>query len=300
MFFVSIIISLWFRTEALTVQCDFMMDSVDPTKFSGLNDLYTCMATIIFTGDPINIELIKRSHMPGKEWSDVKGFIVLNQPEVTLIPRGLKNLFPNLESIHFSNTGLKEISSDDLEGLYNLRSADFNSNMIESIGDHIFKDQLNTIEGIDFSKNPIRNIGVDAFTNLTQLKTAYFYETSCLNEGIFEDSLRANEIVQSAISNCPSIPMMSELRDAQPATYIYTEVTPMPTPLSPQKDCISAAETKEIVNYELNKKISGSNIDLQVIDLKADFYGGLSLVNREIYKLKARLVKLEKMLKNTY
>lgn len=197
------------NSAALTFFCSYYTESRE--LWSGLKNVRSCDAEISFKdGDPVNLQSIELRKGIG-ESSKIQYLRVLNQESVTRIPRMMYIHLPHLQAIHFYNTGLNQITSEDFYGLIHLKSIDFNPNKIVTIGNNVFK-HLPNIVAISFWGNPIKYIGFGAFSGMKYLRTVHFVNTPCskefVNHGSNEEAL---QIVNAASENCPpSINMMYE------------------------------------------------------------------------------------------
>lgn len=193
--------------ESLKIDCDF---KIEEDRFPSIKNLYTCNAKVL--KDPENsqnnvIASVIGEHLKGKNNCDVQSFIVRDQSYVTSVPRGIHKFFPNLIAIHFHQTGLEGIESEDFYGLPKIKSFDFLTNKIVFIGDNVFKYQnQQNIIGLSLNENPIKSIGNGAFTNLTNLKLLHFYLTPCMNGGTEHSENKAQtavRILKEAAEKCP-------------------------------------------------------------------------------------------------
>jgi uncharacterized coiled-coil protein SlyX len=190
----------------LSITCKFY---IREGQFTGFGNIYACDATISFSdGDQVQVKYVNGTHMSGKSNADVQSFNILNQENVVRVPRELYQYFPNLEVIYFYKTGLKEITSDDFINLSKLVSFDFNPNKIETIGNDVFKHQGSNIRSLSFHGNPIKNIGINVFSRMSNLQVIHFGLTPCANVGVNGDNARAIKVVNEAALKCPPSPSM--------------------------------------------------------------------------------------------
>lgn len=140
-------------------------------QWPGFYNLYTCEGTAVNIGNLGTIEAITGAHLSGKNESSVTNLIIYGQFEVKTVPLDLYKFFPNLEAIYLSKNPIKYVGREHLYGLSKLKTAIFIDNQIEAIGNDLFEYQPNQIEAISFSYNPLKNIGLNVFSEMSRLRS---------------------------------------------------------------------------------------------------------------------------------
>lgn len=162
-------------------------------------DLYSCVGTFNFTGDPIFVTEVSQRHVPGLTNNDVKR-IFMNNQVMTFIPRNISNFFPNIESIEVFNVGLTELTREALNGFPKLRQMNLNPNNIQIVSNDVFEGNP-VLEKLALSGNPIRSVAHNVFDHLTKLDLVHMF-VPCI--GFFGDTRVAveNFIFQVSV-RCP-------------------------------------------------------------------------------------------------
>lgn len=110
------------------------------------------------------IESIKGEHLPGKNNDDVE-LVKFFNTRVDFIPRGLQEIFKNMNQLWITNCRFKEISQKDLIGLENLQTLCLDNNELTSIPTDLFLNMLK-LKCVSFSNNRIEFLSSELFIPL--------------------------------------------------------------------------------------------------------------------------------------
>lgn len=199
------------QTNALVLQCEF---KIEENEWPSYTSSYTCLATVIFTGDMRKVERIDGTNLEDKTLEMVQCLKIYKQEEVRKIPRNLYKFFPSLEAIKITSTNLNEISKDDFINLPKLKVFDFFFNEIEKVGNNVFDNQKNVVEAVSFAYNPLKYLGYTNITEFTKLTILHFFGTCQIDheEGEVEGHEDSLKLWKTAADNCrPTIQMIEEL-----------------------------------------------------------------------------------------
>lgn len=179
--------------------CEF--DQYDYNSSSWL--LYRCKGTFSNISKKDTIATYNEessNHLPHKSNSYVEAISVEYQKHVEYFPQGLEEIFPNLGSISFDHSGLKEICQKDLKPFYKLKVASFTGNLIEFLDRDLFLFNSDLIE-VRFSSNKISYICPNIFKHLSSLKTLYMNGNLCIDELAFGEE-KVKILIQKIKINC--------------------------------------------------------------------------------------------------
>lgn len=239
-------------TNSLILECNYKV-----ATFWSMSDVYSCLGQIIFVGDPYVITDVSTNHMAGRSHGDVKGFQLTNQIIPSgKIPRNINTFFPNVESIYFASTDLKQLSREDFYGFPRLILLSLFGNRIEEIGNGIFSRNLN-LRYLSLHGNPIKNIAHNVFDHLTELNSLILYITTCNNKVVEKKAEIPLFLFELSVSCPPTYQMIREklLLDVEVKTKIDEQVADRINPLT-----WSLAET--------NKKLE--SVDARVEELERE------------------------------
>lgn len=156
-------------------------------------DFFTCFITsATITKRKTEIEDIVGTHLPNKN-KDVLG-LVLSNTAAEYFPRGLNKKFPNLKALMLKNSGLKEISMQDLIGLENLETLLFLSEKLESLPDNLLT-HMRKLSRITFYRNELEFVSSTLLAPIinNEIKRIRFY-TPKIKAGYGPDYYEPNKV----------------------------------------------------------------------------------------------------------
>lgn len=193
---------------------------------------YTCTAKVIFVGDPRVVTDVSHNHAAGKNHGDVQAVILRNR-DMKFVPRDLHKFFPNLRSIDMYNSGVEEISREDLKNLTRLTEMNMRGNFIQVLRNDLFLDNTE-LQSLNFISNPMRHIDYKVFDPLKQLTSLHFELAVCLSQGFANNRANVELLIFRLFVNCPPTFEMTERRilegtELRTATdkMIFTRVNPL-------------------------------------------------------------------------
>ena len=120
--------------------------------------LYTCFVNhSLLTEKNVEIFEICGQHLKDKTNNDVSAIYFSNTSTVEFFPKGLPKMFPNLRAMTLRQTGLKEITRDNLVGFENLHVLHIQENSLSSVPDDLFEG-MNSLVKISFRNNKINKV----------------------------------------------------------------------------------------------------------------------------------------------
>lgn len=141
----------------MQLKCEFKY-----SPFIGHNSLLTCAVLPTSIKEPnIKVHSIYGLLLE-KSFENVEAVAFEDSPDVEYLPRGLGIIFPNLKALKVSNCGLKEISRNDLDDLEMLEEVELSSNPIESLPSNLFNDML-MLRRISFANSKIKFVSPNLF-----------------------------------------------------------------------------------------------------------------------------------------
>jgi hypothetical protein len=190
-------------TSAVVIDCKFKMHT-----WNVVGDVYSCF----LNSDPqITSPNVKITKATGKHinssmtHASVKYFFTESPSHIiNYFPRGLSDVFPNLESIGLNYGRLIEVHQSDLRPFTTLRLLSLWQNNITFLEKDIFK--YNTkLELIDVGINKITSIYPTIFDRLTKLTTLHVHSNECISDGRASDKRQSVlALIEEVVKQCSS------------------------------------------------------------------------------------------------
>lgn len=134
------------------------------------------------------------------DYDNIKIFKVEASPLLEFFPSGLEKFFPNLEKLVIRQTGLRELSQDDLKNFPKLKSLDVSENQLEKLNGSTF--QFNEkIEELNLSGNKLTSLGSDFLKHLKNVTKIDMSGNSCINQTA-SDELEMKRLRIKLAENC--------------------------------------------------------------------------------------------------
>ena len=122
---------------------------------------------------------------------------------VYYFPRGLEQIFKNLQGVEIRSCHLKEIHQADLRWYPNLLELHITDNDIETIEPGLF-DYNPNLRLVGFVKNKISKIGVNVFDHLPKLLTLALNTNLCIDNGIYNNRAKVQDFIREVRTQCPN------------------------------------------------------------------------------------------------
>lgn len=148
---------------------------------SFLSLTYRCKARAEISGNFTHVIGVSGVQRDGFSNLDVALFTLENCPDVTTIPRGLLNFFPNLDGIHLKRCNVNHLRGDELAEYPDLRWFALESTQLDFVPGNFFA-STSRIAGVSLGGNKITRIGENLLDNLQNLHRVYFLHNLCLND----------------------------------------------------------------------------------------------------------------------
>lgn len=141
--------------------------------------------------------------MDGKSNADVQSLHVQLDLQLSRMPRGIGDFFPNLKYMNWHFSALTEITAEDLRPFPGLVAFFVVHNNLISLDGDLFKYNPR-LEWISLSGNNIQHVGQDLLMGLDQLDRIFIQSNPCINS--FADSPElVRRLTFSLRSQCPSL-----------------------------------------------------------------------------------------------
>ncbi|KAL7011196.1 hypothetical protein ACKWTF_014149 [Chironomus riparius] len=152
--------------------CQFVQQN-----YRSFNNIHTCKVREDLNVHHKNVELEIGSH---EIYVNIPGFSIMNKI-IFYLPKGIVKFFPNLEMLEVIQSGLKEISSTDLEPFRILKYLDLSGNNIATLEGKLF--QFNSkLEVLLLNDNEISTVDQLTFYGLYNLKFLGIQRNHCFSE----------------------------------------------------------------------------------------------------------------------
>jgi Leucine rich repeat len=178
------LVSFLALATSLHLDCQF-----ETTNWIGMYFSYTCHANISDLASGTTVLSYSGVHEPGKSALDVNA--VKFGPEVThnscidltFIPQGLTNIFPNMTALIASECRIVELSGSELDEYVNLEFLAINNNRIERLPGRLFQ-STPRLWYLNADFNRIEQVGDGIFDHLTNLTWARFFNNQCISRSV--------------------------------------------------------------------------------------------------------------------
>jgi len=238
---ILIIVALASSSSGVVMQCSFFQYII----WNDVSQVYTCWyARVTNYNDEATVTNITGNHIIGKTNADVEGFVIYLEPNLSRIPRGIENFFPNLIGLAWGNTNLTSLVADDLKPFPKLLSAWFPSNKFVSLHSDLFV-HTPMVRHIDFGRNLLENVGSDLLTSLNNLTSALFNDNRCI-------SFNAN--TSQSIQNLIAM-LREQCPEPETTTAIPTTTTLSTTTVDPEECPVGCSEKIELLQEKFRSEI---------------------------------------------
>jgi hypothetical protein len=202
------------------------------------------------------------------------------QHNLTFIPKGILNVFPNATNLYFAGCAIATLNSDDLEDIPTLEIFVIYNGDIEHVPGDFFVSTPN-IKVAAFYVNKIQQVGEGLFENLQSLERVDFRYNSCINERAWNAS-QIPGLIENLRLKCPEI-----------------ETTTLSTTISTTTLSTTEAPRCSIDDFEdfvcgLDEEIENLKETDEILESKVEnLTTNLSDQNVEIESLKAQVESLK-------
>lgn len=148
-------------------------------NFISISGVYTCDATIDFTGTDAIVADIRGSHLAGKHHGDVRGISFSNHVMRNMLSN-INGSFPNIQVIQIVNMRLESISNTQLSSFPQLRNLEITNNYIQSVNKNLFS-YNSQLQAVILNNNPmLRHVDYRAFEDLRGLRFLQLNNNECI------------------------------------------------------------------------------------------------------------------------
>lgn len=193
----------------IEINCVFRYESYYSTSNSSEMDYFCAIWNPAITRlEDKNILTVTGDHQAGKSNKDVKGIKFNRYQDLTFFSTlsQFREVFPSFRNLHFFESNLNGLSSQDLKYFPDLEYFSMNNSKISSIPSTLFQNNKK-LKLIQFEGNKELNfIGQDIFNIPSNLQYVRFAKNKCLNEEILaEGRTQINQLsVRISSSSCLS------------------------------------------------------------------------------------------------
>jgi len=186
--------SLMLHAAAIKLDCTYKRKDwgtlADGDDYCQVNNLNVTTRNVAIDGVLID-------HSNGND--NISAFIVESQP-CYFIPRGIENVFNDLEVIQFDSTHLKQVSKNDLRPFTGLKALLLEHNDLEVIEKDLFMHNKK-LTYISFAYNELKHIDTLLLEPLTELTIAFFSSNQCISMNAYNQE-RMDELKSQIAQNC--------------------------------------------------------------------------------------------------
>lgn len=237
-----LLLSLITYSVTISLDCTFN----DSTYWQLLPSVYECKANISLTSTNGSVSSVNavNGHSNDRTNKDVQAVLFRNCENLTFIPQGLTNFFPNLIAINLQECGIEKLFGSELNSYPNLKWFSLYYNKIERVPGNLFAKTPDIIF-LSMNNNKIKYVGKDLLEPLGNASWVRFYSNVCVN---------------AAASDASQIPTLVKTLNNQ-CEDIYEEIPHCNTDVTSERICILERE-----NVKLWEKIA--NVENALLELK--------------------------------
>lgn len=207
-------------SSAIFLHCDFAFDSWSP-----IGNVYICRAT------PLDVS-VNQTHVLGYYGTHAAGYLSTdvkaiwfraNCDQLTRVPRGLLDFFPNIVELSIHYCGINSLSGNELTEYPNLQSWTLHGTEVEKIPGNFFK-STPEMAFIGFQNNKIKFVGENLLNNLKNLQKANFQENLCINK-FANNKSEMEELIEELGKWCKDIELEITEKPEIEMTQNFSEIT---------------------------------------------------------------------------
>lgn len=240
-------------STAISLDCTI----TDSSFYHLLEKFYECRADISLTATNGSVSAVNiiNGHTNGRTNNDIQALFFKNCKNLTFIPQGLTNFFPNLIAINLQECGIEKLSGNELNSYPNLKWFSLYYNKIERIPGNFFS-KTPDIFFVSMNTNKIKYVGKNLLEPLTNATWIRFYNNVCVNASA-SDSSGLPTLINALDVQCPDT-----CEEIPTPEYCNTEIT---------SKRICAIEQE---NFKLWEKIA--QLEKELLEVKSSMVTGPS------------------------
>lgn len=167
---------LWFL---LSVASSIRIDCVYKIKKTG--SIPSCVTSGLQVDSPDTVvDKLVGKHTHGNTNEKVTKIFISESPHLEYMPKRIEVFFENLDGISITTTGLKVITSADLQPFSELKYLWLNKNKLKVLPSGLFRYNLQ-LHLVSFKQNQLNTIAPDLFDPVVNLEHADFSGNACVN-----------------------------------------------------------------------------------------------------------------------
>lgn len=149
----------------------------------GIGEHYQCQT------HPLNVESsqyvtsVTGIHLANKTNNDVAAIHISKCNDLTYIPKGLVNVFPNLIGVYLQGCGISSLNGTELIEYPLLQLFALELSPLQHVPGNLFEHNPD-IFFVSFTDNTIRSTGRELLTNLDKLSEIYFENNTCISANV--------------------------------------------------------------------------------------------------------------------
>jgi hypothetical protein len=270
--FLVFLIPIFSFSSAIEFNCNFTIrsDTLLPST-------YACVVTTVNLEGNETLTAVHGTHLENKTNADVRHIEGSFKRNLTFIPKGMENFFPNISALRFSYCNISRVNSDDLNAFDQLEWFAMEGNPIEHIPRNFFAEN-SKIRVVFLNSNKIKHVGTGLLDSLQDLNHASFAANTCINKWATSAN-QMPELIEVLRTNCTDI---EEETTTTSTTTLATTTIPSTTVEAPL-----CGDLNEVVcNLQEQNQILMENNEKMTEKLEA-----LAEENTEIRKILAEIMQ---------
>lgn len=226
----------------IQIECEYK----DSDFYPVIESVFECQTTKVAYLDKEFLTLASGNLPPARSFIEIRLVNVENTLNLTYIPQGILNYFPNVTALRLHNTGLEHLVAHQLRQYKNLEWLSLSNNKIIRVPEDFFS-VVPKILYLNFNSNSIRYVDYNFINtvNYNEIQYLGFKNNICVNKELFRGSHQLfyelmNDLQRNCIAESTTFPITtSGIITAPEISTVPETTTTYSTPSTPSPSTTS-------------------------------------------------------------
>lgn len=146
----------------------------------GIGFHYQCQTMLLSVESTQYLTNVTGTHLQNKTNDDVAAIHVGHCSDLSYIPKGMLNFFPNLRAIYFQGCGIATLNGTELYEYPKLILFALEMSPLDHVPGKFFAENPDMFF-VSFNDNQIKTVGPDLLDNMNKLTDLFFDNNTCIN-----------------------------------------------------------------------------------------------------------------------